>query len=51
MNRFKKLHEIVSSLESDFRKFYEKENGAAGTRIRAGMQELKKLAKEILLIF
>jgi hypothetical protein len=28
-------------------KFYEKGNKAAGTRLRKGMQELKKLAQEI----
>lgn len=35
------------SLEGDFEKFYDKENQAAGTRVRKGMQELKNLAQEI----
>ena len=35
------------SLEDDFEKFYDKENQAAGTRVRKGMQELKNLAQEI----
>lgn len=35
------------SLEGDFQKFYDKENQAAGTRVRKGMQELKNLAQEI----
>ncbi len=35
------------SLEGDFDKFYDKENQAAGTRVRKGMQELKNLAQEI----
>lgn len=35
------------SLEGDFVKFYDKENQAAGTRVRKGMQELKNLAQEI----
>lgn len=34
-------------LEGDFEKFYDKENQAAGTRVRKGMQELKNLAQEI----
>ena len=35
------------SLEGDFEKFYDKGNQAAGTRVRAGMQEVKTLAQEI----
>lgn len=35
------------SLEGDFSKFYDKENQAAGTRVRKGMQDLKNLAQEI----
>jgi hypothetical protein len=35
------------SLESDFDKFYNKNNQAAGTRIRKGMQDLKVLAQDI----
>ena len=47
MNRFEQLRDLVLGLEQDFRKFYEKGNKAAGTRIRKAMQELKKLAQEI----
>ena len=36
-------------LEGDFEKFYDKENQAAGTRVRKGMQDLKNLAQEIRL--
>ncbi len=35
------------SLESDFEKFYDKNNQAAGTRVRKGMQEMKNLAQDI----
>ena len=35
------------SLEGDFEKFYDKQNSAAGTRVRKGMQELKNMAQEI----
>lgn len=34
-------------LEDDFNKFYDKQNQAAGTRVRKGMQDLKNLAQEI----
>jgi hypothetical protein len=47
MKRFEELKNLVLSLESDFVKFYDKENSAAGTRVRKGMQELKNLAQEI----
>ena len=47
MSMFSKLQDHVNSLESDFQKFYEKSNKAAGTRVRKGMQELKQLAQEI----
>ncbi|AEN72880.1 conserved hypothetical protein, conserved [Rhodothermus marinus SG0.5JP17-172] len=47
MSRFDQLRDLVLGLEQDFKKFYEKGNKAAGTRIRKAMQELKKLAQEI----
>lgn len=47
MNRYQQLKDLVASLEGDFVKFYDKENSAAGTRVRKGMQELKNLAQEI----
>ena len=46
-NMFNQLQEHVNSLEDDFNKFYEKDNKAAGTRIRKGMQDLKKMAQDI----
>jgi hypothetical protein len=47
MNRFEQIKNLVMSLEADFVKFYDKENQAAGTRVRKGMQDLKTLAQEI----
>ncbi len=47
MSRFEQIKDLVLSLEADFVKFYEKENQAAGTRVRKGMQDLKNLAQEI----
>ncbi|MFW5760179.1 MAG: histone H1 [Cyclobacteriaceae bacterium] len=49
MKRFDELRDLVMSLEADFEKFYEKDNNAAGTRVRKGMQDLKNLAQEIRL--
>ena len=34
-------------VQEDFRKFYHDSNKAAGTRVRKGMLELRKLAHEI----
>lgn len=47
MKRFEQLKELVMSLEGDFAKFYDKQNSAAGTRVRKGMQDLKNLSQEI----
>lgn len=47
MKRFDQIRDLVMSLEGDFQKFYDKDNQAAGTRVRKGMQELKNLAQEI----
>jgi hypothetical protein len=48
-NRFAEIHSLVNNLEADFQKFYDKDNQAAGTRIRKGMQDLKQIAQEIRL--
>lgn len=47
MSRFAQVKDLVLSLESDFEKFYDKENQAAGTRVRGGLQQLKTLCQEI----
>ena len=47
MKRFEEIKNMVLDLEGDFEKFYDKENQAAGTRVRKGMQEIKNLAQEI----
>jgi hypothetical protein len=46
-NNFSKLKDLVMSLEADFEKFYDKNNAAAGTRVRKGMQDLKNMAQDI----
>ena len=45
--RYEELKQMVASLEQDFVRFYVHGNKAAGTRVRAAMQELKNLAQTI----
>ena len=40
MENFEKLVELVHDLRGDYEKFFEKDNNAAGTRIRKGLQEI-----------
>ena len=46
-NRFNDFTAIVEAMEGDFEKFYDKEVGAAGTRVRKHLQELAKLCKDV----
>ena len=46
-NRFQDFAKLVEAMEGDFEKFYDKEVGAAGTRVRKHLQELAKLCKEV----
>lgn len=47
MEKFQKVKEVITSIEADVTKFYDGNNGAAGTRVRKAMQDLKNLAQEI----
>jgi len=47
MEKFSKLKQLIAGIEADADKFYNSGNGAAGTRIRKAMQDLKGLAQEI----
>ncbi len=47
MENFQKLVQHVQSLEADFQKFYDKGQSAAGTRLRKGLSELKKLSQDV----
>ena len=47
MNKFEDLVQAVKNLETDFQKFYEKGQAAAGTRLRKGLSELRKLAQDV----
>ncbi len=47
MNRLDEIRAMLAEMEKDFSKFYEKQNFAAGTRVRKHMSELKAKAQEI----
>ena len=47
MEKFNQVKELVSKIETDAYKFYDKGNSAAGTRLRKGMLALKLLATEV----
>lgn len=47
MSKLDQLKEFVNTLETDFVKFYDKGQGTAGTRLRKGLSELRKLAQEL----
>ncbi len=49
MSRFDELKDIITGVEDDMTKFYEKGNKAAGTRARKGLQNLRKLSQEVRL--
>lgn len=46
-SRFEQLKALVAAAEQDFHKFYVEGNKAAGTRVRAAMQELKNFAQTV----
>ena len=47
--RFTELKDLITGLEDDADKFYNKGNSAAGTRVRKGLQDIKNLAQAIRL--
>ncbi len=47
MDKFNELVQYVQSLETDFHKFYEKGQAAAGTRVRKGLSELRKMCQDV----
>jgi|3_EtaG_2_1085321.scaffolds.fasta_scaffold82075_3 hypothetical protein len=47
MEKFEELKTLVSGLEEDATKFYDKGNKAAGTRLRKGCQNVKNLCQDI----
>ena len=49
MEKFNTLKSLVLGIEEDAKKFFDKKNSAAGTRVRKAMQEIKVLAQELRL--
>ena len=49
MSRIDEVKNLMSELEVELDKFYNKSNKAAGTRARKHLQSLKKLSQEIRL--
>ncbi|RZM21389.1 MAG: histone H1 [Pedobacter sp.] len=47
MEKFEKVKQLISDIQTDVEKFYNANNSAAGTRVRKGMQDLKVLATDI----
>ncbi|WP_316778779.1 histone H1 [Pedobacter antarcticus] len=47
MEKFNQIKTLVSQIDADAHKFYNRGNNAAGTRLRKGMQALKVLATEL----
>jgi len=47
MGRYEELYSALTAVQEDFNKFYQGNNKAAGTRVRKGMLELRKLAYEV----
>ncbi len=47
MKNLEDLMQTVRGLETDFQKFYEKGQAAAGTRLRKGLSELRKVAQDM----
>jgi hypothetical protein len=45
--RYEELKRMVAAMEADFVRFYANGNKAAGTRVRAAMQELKTFAQTV----
>jgi riboflavin biosynthesis pyrimidine reductase len=47
MENYEVLKSLINSIDGDIKKFTEKGNKAAGSRIRKSMQEVKALAQAI----
>ena len=47
MKEYDKIKQLVASIEEDVMKFSEKGNNLAGTRVRKGLQEIKKACQDM----
>jgi len=47
MKEYEKIKQLVAAIEEDVLKFSEKGNAAAGTRVRKGLQDIKRACQEM----
>jgi len=47
MEKFQELKTLITSIEEDAVKFYDKGNKAAGVRLRKGLQDIKTLSQTL----
>jgi hypothetical protein len=47
MKEYEKIKQLVAAVEEDVIKFSEKGNAAAGTRVRKGLQDIKRACQEM----
>jgi hypothetical protein len=47
MKEYDKIKQLVDALQEDVAKFAEKGNAAAGTRVRKGLQDIKRACQEM----
>lgn len=47
MKEYEKIKQLVAAIEEDVIKFSEKGNAAAGTRVRKGLQDIKRACQEM----
>ena len=47
MKEYEKIKQLLSAIEEDVIKFSEKGNAAAGTRVRKGLQDVKRACQEM----
>ena len=47
MKEYEKIKQLVADIQEDVVKFSEKGNAAAGTRVRKGLQEIKRACQEM----
>jgi hypothetical protein len=50
MEKFNELKELINSIEEDAVKFYEKDNKAAGVRLRKGLQAVRVMSQDLRLV-
>jgi hypothetical protein len=47
MKEYEKIKQLVAVIEEDVIKFSEKGNAAAGTRVRKGLQDIKRACQDM----